>query len=770
MKGNYNMSKKIGLMTWYKYCNFGTALQSSAIYHVVKGLGYQPSMINYFRERRYVDKDEMSRSGVVRKGFNKVMQLLTSKTDISNKRELLFADYIKRNTSETSVCNTYSELSALNDEFDAFVCGSDQIWSPLCFDDKYFLSFVNDSRKMVAYAPSIGSSHIANEEIKFRMKDLLERFCNISVREKQGATIISKLTGKKAEVVLDPTMLLTSKDWDSIINSSTITIKDDYIICYYLGDYKRYTKWVNKLSEKLQMPAYVIPIFGNQDGQHIPFEVGPDEFVSLIKNAKYVCTDSYHGMLFAINYNIPFSVFSRFEENDPKNQNSRIYSLLELLSLEKRLVNLKWLPEKELIDTIDFSSVNAKISKWRRHSLEYLSDELKRATSDEVCIQQGKVLEITKNCCGCGACAAVCPKNAIKINIDSEGFRHYEIDNSLCIGCQQCKRVCPMNKVESSPLSEALGLYSFKNTDTELLAKSSSGGAAHTISNLYNQRGYYVCGVVYDPQRREARHELVPPNNTEMLSKFQGSKYIQSSSADGIAATISLAKSNKVVYVGTPCQVAGLDKVLRKQGSRDNVILIDLICHGVPSIYLLEKYLDDIDKKHGTGKYPTVNFRYGSNKWREIYIYIQGSGHSYSNTEKKDDFYRFFRRSLCYAKSCYECPYRDKSAADIRIGDYWGNRFKEDKSGVTMLIVNTDKGAKLLSELMAMDGLVIKPHDLKEYWTVQYPTNPSEPLYREELINRLNNVHEDMHNLANEYCNGYDLLELLYRIKNAIGR
>lgn len=764
------MSQKIGLMTWYKYCNFGTALQSSAIYHVVKGLGYQPTMINYFRERRYVDKDEMSRSEVIRKGINKVKQILTSKSDISNKRELLFTDYINRNTSETSSCITYPELAALNDEFDAFVCGSDQIWSPLCFDDKYFLSFVNNTRKMVAYAPSIGSSHIDNEHIKMRMKALLKRFHSISVREKQGADIIYQLTDKKAEVVLDPTMLLTSKEWDRIIKSSIPTIKEDYIICYYLGDYKRYSKWVNKLSEVLHMPAYIIPVFKEQDGKKVPFEIGPDEFVSLIKNAKYVCTDSYHGMLFAINYNIPFSIFSRFEENDPKNQNSRVYSLLEILSLKDRLVNLKCLPNSELINTIDFKMVHSIIERWRRKSLDYLINELKRATSTNLILEKNEEFGITPNCCGCGACSVICPKKAVKIGMNKEGFRHYEIDSNLCVNCELCKQVCPMNKVEARTLLESKALYSFKNTDSLVLSKSSSGGAAHTISQLLNGKGYYVCGVMYDSLKREARHEVAEPNNTDKLTIFQGSKYIQSNSAEGIAKTVRLSKSSKVLYFGTPCQTAGLDKVLRKQGSRDNVILVDLICHGVPSDHLLEKYLNDIDKKHGTGKYPTVHFRYGSNKWREIYIYIQGSGHTYSQSEKKDDFYRFFRRSLCYAKSCYECPYREKSAADIRIGDYWGNRFKDDKSGVTMLIVNNNNGEELLNELKEINGLLINQHDLREYWTVQYPSNPSEPLYREELITRLTNPQEDMHSLANEYCNGYDLLELLYRIKNAIAR
>lgn len=763
------MSKKIALMTWYKYCNFGTALQSSALYHVIKNLGYQPTMINYFREKRYIDKDEMTRFSVFKKGLDKVFSLISPHTNISDERKDLFAEYIGTHITETKECNTYPELYALNRDFDAFVCGSDQIWSPLCFDDKYFLSFVEDTNKMVSYAPSIGSTNIANPNIKSRMKNLLERFPNIAVREKQGAEIVNELTGRKAEVVLDPTLLVPADEWDKVIGDKIKRIQGDYIICYYLGDYKRYSKWVQNLSEQLKMPAYVIPVFRNQDGKSVPFAVGPNEFVSLIKNAKYVCTDSYHGMLFAVNYNIPFSVFPRFKPDDPKNQNSRIFSFLEILSLENRLVDLHLKPNKELLTSLDYSNVNQKIELWREKSLRYLSTELERATSNASDATNSKLV-ITKQCCGCGACASICPKQAININVDSEGFRHYEIDEDLCIKCRQCQTVCPMNTVTSQSLAESINLCSFKNMDSAILAKSSSGAAAYTISSHYNNLGYYICGVTYDAIKREARHEVVEPGQSDQLAKFQGSKYIQSDSANGITETVRLSKTHKVVFFGTPCQVAGLDKALCKAGSRDNAILVDLICHGVPTKYLLEKYLNYIDNKYGTGAYPNVSFRYGKNHWRERYIYIQGMGRNYGASEKNDDFYRFFRRCLCYAASCYECPYREKSSADIRIGDYWGDKFRNDKSGVSMVIVNTKKGNSVIADLSNIPGIEIKQQDLKEYWTVQFPQNPSEPLYRNELINSFMNPNENLHTLADEYCNGYDLLEFLYAIQNFIKR
>ena len=144
---------------------------------------------------------------------------------------------------------------------------------------------------------------------------------------------------------------------------------------------------------------------------------------------------------------------------------------------------------------------------------------------------------------------------------------------------------------------------------------------------------------------------------------------------------------------------------------------------------------------------------------------LKGNGHKYKKDEKRDDFYAFFRRGLCYMKTCYDCPYREKSAADIRIGDYWGERFSDDKTGVSMVIVNTERGKSLLKELENTGRIDTAYHDLQEYWDVQYPYNPKVPVFREQLINKLKITDMHLSDLRQEYCTSYDIAEKLNTFK-----
>lgn len=760
---------RIGIMTWYRYENYGTVLQACALSKKIEQLGYDPRFIQYTPKGKCIVEEKFDWKYITHKIKNKIINR-NNRLYVSEERHKLFKKYIELHIVETRLCNTYPELFELNEEYDAFVCGSDQIWSPLCFDDKYFLSFVKNSEKMVAYAPSIGTVEVTNSYIREEMSQQLKRFKYLSVREKQGAELIYNIAGVDAKVVLDPTLLLTAEEWKvyGVKDRATI-LKSNYIVCYFLGEYRKYETFVKTLSKKSGMSVYVVPVFDGQEKYAAPFEVGPSEFITLIKNAKYVCTDSFHGMAFSINFNIPFSVFKRFSDGDPENQNSRIINLLEVLKLSDRLIESTSNALSKNFFECDFEYANRKLEKLRDDSIEFLKKTLAQATkSRDDKKEYNEDYKITDLCCGCGSCASICPTGAITIGEDSEGFQHYNINCDSCVNCGLCKKVCPFVKIIAGTMNNAISLCSVKSKDSQILKHSSSGGIGYEIARFCNRNEMYVSGSMYNTQKNCAEHILIKPYHEKELSLIQGSKYIQSVSEKVFKEICQLEKGKQLAFFGTPCQVAGIDKVLRVMGRRNDAVLVDLICHGVPSLFLWRKYIKAIKLKYRIGEHPKVSFRNPHGEWRNRTMVLNGNGCKYKKSEKKDDFYAFFRRNLCYMKTCYECPYREKTAADIRIGDYWGERYLNDKTGVSMVIINTEKGRYLLNELEQTGRINIDYHELLEYWTVQHPYNSKIPAFREQLINELKTADVSLTDLRKKYCTSYDIWEAFNDIKMKI--
>ena len=743
--------RKVAVMTWYTYRNYGSALQASALCEALRALGYDPTMINYTPKGDAVVKQKVSLSSYAKKVVKRLKR--GGRSYVSPEREALFASFLDKRLKETAPCNTYPELHMLNNEFDAFVCGSDQIWAPVCFDEAYFLSFADRPEKRVAYAPSIGLPRVDHPVIRERMTKFIGEVGHLSVRETQGAALIKELTGRDAEVVLDPTLLLGAKQWDDYAETAeSKTIDGDYIVCYFLGDAARYADHVKRLSEKTGLPAYLIPVTRDDVGiPSVPFEVGPREFVSLVRGAKHVCTDSFHGMAFSINYHVPFTVFKRFADNDPRNQNSRILSLLSLLGLEDRLVD----PSADCRDTaVTFDAVEQTLDTLRRSSLIYLRDALAAATAEHEPLD---TFTITERCCGCGACAAVCGTGAVVVEQNDEGFQHYRIDESKCVKCGRCQAVCPFGTVIAPSLRDMQALYSAKSADKAVLRRSSSGGIGFEIAKFAAKNGAHVCGCAYDRKTDRAEHRLLPPDGD--MAVFSGSKYIQSVSAQALNDIRHLPKGTELVFFGTPCQTAGVDKLLTATKRRDSAILVDLICHGVPSAHLWTAFLNEVDERYEVGAHPTVEFRSKEQAWRKLQMTVTGNGNAYKKLEQVDDFYGFFRRGLCYMESCFDCPYRERSGADIRIGDYWGPRFENDTEGVSMVLACTENGQRFLEALKKDGAISLTEQAKEEYWAVQYPYNHPKPLFREELIGELKSGKRPLSELRRDYCAPYDTRE-----------
>ena len=752
--------KKVAIMTWWHYSNYGTALQVTALYHVVTKMGYKVDVIDYIPHGRVVKQENLK--ALIKFIYEKICLAINLPYQ-NDELKIRFEEYRDEYLTFTPKCKTESDFFLLNDSYEAFVCGSDQIWAPTVFEPKYFLNFVKNNKRKIAYAPSIGVNEFEDEEIMQETQRLINGFDFISVREKQGQDILKNIFNKDTVLVLDPTLLYDKHQWQELLKIKKSAKKEKYILCYFLGHNESHWSCVKEIAAKLNLPVKIIPTHKKdlkRKGTVIA-GVGPREFTELLVNAEFVCTDSFHGVAFSLNFNVNFIAFKRFEDKDKYSQNSRIYNILHLTKMGNRLFDPKK-PVEDYLQEENFSNSNSILNEYRKKSLTYLKDALDSVAS--YC-DAGQILPITNTCCGCGACSAICKQNAIKIVKNKNGFYQADYDFKKCINCGQCKEVCPFSEKEATEIDIKVDkLYAVKSNDASVLKKSSSGGVGLELARYGLENNYDVYGCRYNYAAEEAEHVQITAGNTSDINQLSGSKYLQSNMAK-VMQEISETK-NKFLFIGTPCQVAAVDKILRKKGIREDCILVDLIFHGVPSYNMYKKYLKFIKSALGLITVDEISFRYKEKGWRERYIYMADfqQQKEYCQNQSKDIFYKFFEIGHCYMESCFECNYRTTSAADLRIGDYWGRKYKNDKTGVSMVIAHTRRGYDTLSHLKLNGNVKIEEHGCNDYYAVQYPVNPVKPVFYQNLQEELAKENTDLQAIADKYCSRY----FLYR--NFLGR
>lgn len=358
---------KIGIVTWYKNGNYGGTLQAYALSHYLQTKGYKVEFINYSNNYSFKNR-------LLRFAKNIGMLLLFPKSHFSRKKIWKF---VSDNLTETRLLTNRKDLINYSKKFDKVICGSDQIWS--CahgLDDFYFLTFV-DKDKRISYAPSIGYNQLPHEYEK-KFVDYIRDFNNISIREEEGKKIIYRLCNINATVVLDPTFLLSKEDWVKFSKNSKLNLKEKYILCYFLKDSKEYIEKVNYLKNKTKLKTIFISIEKNRT---VPINyqmvTGVEDFVYLINNAEFILTDSFHGFAFSLNLNKKVAVFKRFEDNEPKGQNSRIYNLIQIAGLNKDIIiNSNEELYKLYSKKMDFSKININLNKKRKESIYFLEKSI----------------------------------------------------------------------------------------------------------------------------------------------------------------------------------------------------------------------------------------------------------------------------------------------------------------------------------------------------------------------------------------------------------
>lgn len=388
---------KVGIASCFYNHNYGSMLQAYATQEAVKKLGYDAYTINCLEPIHYMTQSKLKyyvhklknkdivKTAYRRRNSRKRMNRNMEVSEGIKVRNECFKAFYKKHINLTSLCKTRQELSHIVEDMSAVVVGSDMLWHPINIEhDYYTLSFVPDEIRKVSYATSIGATKIPGYQ-KGKMRNFLERFNSISVREKSAVDVIKNLgVNKNVQQVLDPTLLFTGSEWDEIQNAEPI-IKDKYIFCYFLGVNEAHREIARQLKE---ITGYKIVALQHLDeyveadvqfGDEKPFNVGPAEFLNMIKNASIVCTDSFHGTCFSLLYHKNFFTFNRFLEQNTQSTNTRIDSLLSMVELlDRRIVSMPTHSElKARIDEhIDFEQVDMKLEEQRNRSLSFLEKAL----------------------------------------------------------------------------------------------------------------------------------------------------------------------------------------------------------------------------------------------------------------------------------------------------------------------------------------------------------------------------------------------------------
>lgn len=308
---------------------------------------------------------------------------------------------------------------------------------------------------------------------------------------------------------------------------------------------------------------------------------------------------------------------------------------------------------------------------------------------------------VAKACVGCSACASICPRQCIRMVSDHEGFLYPKIQMETCVQCGSCEKACPvLHRPESldNGFEQAWGAV---NKDTEILLESSSGGLFTALGQAVLDEGGCIFGAAFDSVFKAVHHIMV--DNVNDLALLRGSKYIQSEMGDAyIKVREQLAKKRKVLFSGTPCQVAGLRGFIGRED--DNLILVDVICHGAPSALLWQYYLEEQKKKIGENV-KEVSFRNKLKGWHSYGLMITTyNNKQYYRSFQEDPFMKMFLRNYSLRESCYQCSIKEiGGVSDITIGDFWNVEKvvpeMDDFRGVSLGLVHSDKGSCLFERV-----------------------------------------------------------------------
>lgn len=352
------------------------------------------------------------------------------------------------------------------------------------------------------------------------------------------------------------------------------------------------------------------------------------------------------------------------------------------------------------------------------------------------------VAKFDNPCTGCGACATVCPYEAISLKVNSKGFYVAVVNSDSCKNCGLCQKVCI--RKEYKPISDIRmgSLFAAKSQSKETVLNCTSGGVAYELAIAGFRAGRIVVGTIYDYSTNCAR-SIIAHSESDILAMC-GSKYIQAHAAECIKEVFHIASIHphkEFIIFGTPCQIYAFNQVSQFMHIRDRFLLVDLFCHGVPSALVWTCYLDDQKKKTGVERWDYLRFRDPQHGWHNFVLSLKSAHNTVTESSDRCLFYQAFFDNILLNSACFTCPARcHGSGSDIRLGDFWGRSYQHLEDGVSAVLCLSENGRKAIEN---HTGLIIlaelPPDECFEAQSIDpYPITALHEVAIDELEHTLN--------------------------------
>lgn len=732
----------IGIITFHWATNHGAILQAFALQKFLEEniAGANVKIIDYYPSRyiKTVKRALHSRH---------ISMVLRNFKDLQ--KEQTVAPFRKKLKS-TYHYSDVTQLCSFPPDFDVLISGSDQIWNEFFTlkgegkpTSSYYLPFQPNARK-ISYAASFGLTALKPEMENF-IRKYLEKFDAISMRETSGANIIKGL-GLQAEVVCDPTALLPTNSYPKI--SPYPDTK--YVAKYFLRILDKETKDYLRIAENnLQGMGEILDI------ENLSIE----KWLGAICDSAFLITNSFHGVMFALKYHTPFLVIP--EKKALSGMNDRFTTLLKAFCLEDRVVSGREDIPHIIERPIDWEKVDAAFESYISDSIEFLKDNCRPLS-----LKKSITLYKRSECCGCGTCVQICPKKCITFVPDSEGFLYPSVDIDSCIHCGNCYSSCPIKQspIPGSGIQDTFVAYS-KNPVTR--DNSSSGGIFSELAlQILSENGIVFGAALGD--RMYVSHTAVT-DETE-IEALRGSKYVQSDTSDCFKQTkVLLESGKKVLYSGTPCQIAGLKQFLKKD--YDGLYTVDIICHGVASPKVWDTYVHDCEQKNGSSV-ERVNFRNKESGWNKYSLCLNfENGQRTINSLDRDTYLQLFLKNMSLRPSCYDCAFKGRErVSDITIGDAWGiehfcEEWKDDK-GVTLVLIHSEKGKELFEMINnSVQRLPLPQNNCALDYNTSMDHSAKIPKERADFFSGLNSSDASLDKLLKKYSKEPLVLSVKKKVK-----